>query len=61
MDNYKFFAYELFLHCCTMFFSERRPDLFSALVERQYYLERKRALAGSPLWGLRSFINTSNL
>ncbi len=55
MDNYKFFAYELFLHCCTMFFSEHRPDLFGALVERQYYLERKRDFGREPLVGFTAF------
>lgn len=48
-DNYKFFAYELFLHCCALFLSEDRPDLFNALVEEPYYLERNAQVGREPL------------
>ena len=48
-DNYKFFAHELLLHCSAMFIAEGRHDLFNALVERQYYLERKAGFGGQPL------------
>ena len=48
-DNYRFFAYELFLHCGAMFVGEGRHDLFNVLIERQYYLERRADFGGDPL------------
>ena len=48
-DNFKFFAEELFLHCCNMLFFEARADLFNVLVERPYYFQRKLLYGHDPL------------
>ena len=48
-DNYKFFAYELFLHCCTVLLLENRPGLFNELVTTHYYLKRKADVGHDPL------------
>ena len=48
-DNFKFFAYEFFLHCGVLFIAEERYDLFNALIERQYYLERRADFGEDPM------------
>ncbi|MCY4383866.1 MAG: TIR domain-containing protein [Nitrospinae bacterium] len=48
-DNYKFFAYELFLHCGVLFIAEERYDLFNVLIERQYYIERRADFGSDPM------------
>ncbi len=48
-DNFKFFGHELLLHCGTIFIAEERDDLFNALLERQYYLERRARFGAQPL------------
>ena len=54
-DNYKFFAYELFLHSCSNFLSENRPDLFNALVEGSYYLEGRSRFGKESVVGFTDF------
>lgn len=54
-DNFKFFAYELFLHCGVLFIAEERDDLFNALIERQYYLERRANFGDDPMVGFTEF------
>ena len=48
-DNYKFFGQELFLHCGSLFVSEERHDLFNALLQNNYYIERQANIGNDPL------------
>ena len=49
IDNYKFFAHELLLHCGAVLVGEGRHDLFGSMVEKPYYVVRKEALGDDPL------------
>lgn len=52
-DNFKFFGYELFLHCVTVLIAEERFDVFNSLIEQQYYSECRVDYGEDPL---RSFL-----
>ena len=54
-DNFKFFAHELFLHTGAVLIAEGRHDLFNALVEREYYLERRARYGGRTLGPFTEF------
>lgn len=61
-DNYRFFAYEMFLHATAVFIRDNQSSMFNALIEDWYYNECHKGRTGKamvpyvefkqPVWSL---------